>query len=49
MLVLRPYLLALLLPLLYLCWRFPHRNRFVTALRTLLFVSLVLAAAGLTW
>ena len=49
MLILRPYLLALLLPLLYLCWRFPHRNRFVTVLRTLLFVSLVLAAAGLTW
>ena len=49
MLVLRPYLLALLLPLLYLCWRFPHRNRFVTLLRTLLFLSLVLAAAGLTW
>ena len=49
MIVLRPYLLALLLPLLYLCWRYPHRNRFVTLLRTLLFVSLVLAAAGLTW
>ncbi|MBR4221900.1 MAG: VWA domain-containing protein, partial [Victivallales bacterium] len=49
MIILRPYLLALILPLLYLCWRFPHRNRFVTLLRTLLFVSLVLAAAGLTW
>ncbi|MBR4222278.1 MAG: VWA domain-containing protein, partial [Victivallales bacterium] len=49
MIVLHPYLLALLLPLLYLCWRYPYRNRFVTLLRTLLFVSLVLAAAGLTW
>ncbi len=49
MLFARPYLLALLVPLLYVCWRFRHANRFVTLLRTLLFVSLVLAVAGLTW
>ena len=45
----RAYLLSLLIPLGYLCLRYRHPNRFVTAIRLLLYVALILGAAGLTW
>lgn len=45
----RPFLLALLLPLMLLCWKRPLAGYTQNILRACLYISIVLAIAGLKW